>query len=108
MKNETSITRSWRKPSLLSAALELFPLRETLRFLITGLLATLTHAAVGYTLISTTEMLGPMANICGFLSAWWVEAVYRKRELKGAGYSIPTRRHRIICYDLNQYGKRVR
>lgn len=72
MKNETSITRSWRKPSLISAALELFPLRETLRFLITGLLATLTHAAVGYTLISTTEMLGPMANICGFLSAWWI------------------------------------
>lgn len=72
VKNEKSINRSRRNPSLLSVALELFPIRETLRFLITGVLATLTHAAVGYTLISTTEMLGPMANICGFLSAWWI------------------------------------
>ena len=70
--NKPSIRRSRRNPSLLSVALELFLIRETLRFLITGVLATLTHAAVGYALISTTEMLGPMANICGFLSAWWI------------------------------------
>lgn len=72
MKNESSIPQLRRNPSLLSLALELFTIRETLRFLITGVFATLTHAAVGYALTSTTEMLGPMANICGFLSAWWI------------------------------------
>lgn len=75
MKGETSLVRRCRSSMLAERALSSFSVAEIMRFLVTGVLATLTHAAVGYALTSSTGMAGPIANVCGFLLAWWISFI---------------------------------